>query len=234
MMSNNVNFHTFETQADLIDELSQSIARQLQGAIDKNGKASLLVSGGRTPQPLFETLRQMDLAWEKVSIGLCDERWVPSSHEDSNEKLVKTYLLQAHAGKAAFVGMYHDDMPVDEAEKACTEKIKETLFPFDVVILGMGNDAHTASLFPKNVKLKKAFDIDSQELCVAMKPKNAPHMRMSLTRSAILSAKHLYLHFEGKEKLGVYQEALEGDDMYAMPIRSILHQNITEVEVYYR
>jgi 6-phosphogluconolactonase len=228
------HLHAFTGQDELIEALSQRIAGQLRQAIDKKGKASLIVSGGSTPKPLFEKLRRMEIAWDKVTIGLCDERWVAPSHDDSNEQFVKRHLLRERASKATFVGMYNDAMAADEAEEACSEKIRKELFPFDVLILGMGNDAHTASLFPENEKLQSAFDLESKALCIAIEPKSAPHMRMSLTLAAILSAKHLYLHFEGREKQAVYQEAVEGEDRYKMPIRSILHQNITDVEVYFR
>jgi len=227
------NVHAFSVQDDLIAALSQSITEQLQKAIEEKGKASLLVSGGSTPKPLFEKLREISLDWEKVSIGLCDERWLSSTHEESNENLVKTHLLQAKASKATFVGMYKKETDMQAAEMLCEKKMKESLFPFDVLILGMGSDAHTASLFPENIKLEKAFDLDNEALCIAIKPETAPYMRMSLTRQAILSAAHIYLHFEGKEKLAVYEEAIAGEDMYKMPIRSVLNQEFKDVEVYY-
>lgn len=225
--------HAFSGQDDLIVALSQSITKHLQEAIDEKGKASLLVSGGSTPKPLFKKLREASLAWEKISVGLCDERWIPASDENSNENLVKKYLLQGNASTATFIGMYTEKLDVKTAEKWCTKKMKEALFPFDVLILGMGNDAHTASLFPDNAKLEKALDLNNEDLCIVIEPATAPYMRMSLTRSAILSAKHIYLHFEGSEKCAVYQEVIEGDDMYKMPIRSVLNQDIKNVEVYY-
>lgn len=228
------HLHAFEDQDALTEALSRRIAGQLQEAIGQKAKASLIVSGGSTPKPLFEKLRKMEIDWEKVSVGLCDERWVDPSQEASNEQFVKRYLLRERASSATFVGMYNDKMAAEEAEHACSEKIRKALYPFDVLILGMGNDAHTASLFPENPKLEKAFDPDNRALCIAIEPENAPHMRMSLTLAAILSARHLYLHFEGKEKQAVYQEAVAGEDIYKMPIRSVLHQNITDVEVYFR
>lgn len=232
MMNSRVHTHSFASQSELIARLSESIAKDLQEVIEKNGKASLIVSGGSTPKGLFERLSRSEIEWEKVTVGLCDERWVPSSHEQSNEKLVRTHLLRERAAKARFVGLYREKMSAEEAEEACSQSIKEKLWPFDILVLGMGNDAHTASLFPENEKLQKAFDLEREELCIAIKPDNAPHMRMSLTRRAILGAKHLYLHFEGKQKLDVFEEAMQGEDMYTMPIRSILHQETTDVEVY--
>jgi 6-phosphogluconolactonase len=226
--------HAFSEQGSLIEALSQSILENLQKAIEEKGKASLLVSGGSTPKPLFEKLRKAVLDWDKVTVGLCDERWVDVSKEESNEHFVKKYLLQEEAAKAHFVGMYCEDTDIYTAQKLCTKKMKEILFPFDVLILGMGTDAHTASLFPENIKLEEAFDLKNQNFCIAIEPTSAPYTRMSLTRWAILGAKHIYIHFEGEEKIAVYEEAIAGEDMYMMPIRSILNQDIKEIEVFYR
>jgi 6-phosphogluconolactonase len=163
-------------------------------------------------------------------VGLCDERWVSPLHKDSNEKLVRDTLLQGNASGATFIGMY-DEKAMNTS--TCSEKIKAKLYPFDVLILGMGSDGHTASLFPHNEKLEEGFDLNSDELCIAIKPETAPHNRMSLTLKAILSAKNLYLHIEGSEKLDVYEKALRGKDSFDMPIRAVLHQNIKDLEVYY-
>ena len=225
--------HAFSEQEALIDALSQSILENLQKAIEEKGKASLLVSGGSTPKPLFEKLRKAVLDWDKVTVSLCDERWVDVSKEESNEHFVKKYLLQEEAAKAHFVGMYCEDTDIYTAQKLCTKKMKEMLFPFDVLILGMGTDAHTASLFPENIKLEEAFDLKNQNFCIAIEPTTAPYIRMSLTRWAILGAKHIYIHFEGEEKLAVYGDAITGDDMYKMPIRSVLNEDTKDIEVYY-
>ncbi len=233
MMNTNVHLHTFEANTALVETLAQKIALNLQDAIAARGHATLIVSGGSTPKPLFKELRKIKLPWEKVTVGLCDERWVDPAHQDSNEQFVKTFLLQDEAAKATFSGMYIGGVEAKEAEALCSAKVTAELSPFDVLILGMGSDAHTASLFPENPKLEKGFDLDTQELCIAIDPHNAPHMRMSLTRRAILDATNLYLHFEGKEKLEVYEKAMAGEDMYSMPIRSILKQKKKDVEVYY-
>ncbi len=224
----------FTSQQELLDALSKAIVKDLYEAIALKGKASLLVSGGSTPKPLFERLREIDLPWEKVTVGLCDERWVPADHPDSNERFVKETLLLSHAAKATFVGMYINGLTALKAEKPCDQLLQEKLYPFDVIILGMGSDGHTASLFPENERLEEAFDLDNTALCIAIEPATAPHTRMSLTRAAILRAHHLYLHFEGEEKRAVYRAALEGDAMSMLPIRSVLQQERTDIKVYYR
>ncbi len=225
--------HKFDKREELVEELSSRIESQLKEAILTKGKASLIVSGGSTPKPLFERLRRAPIEWDKVTIGLCDERWVPSSHEDSNESFVKRFLLQDKASKAKFAGMYVEGINADEAEGLCSKKLKDSLWPFDVMILGMGTDAHTASLFPNNERLSEAFDENRENICISIKPKTAPHTRMSLSLGAILSSRHLYLHFEGKDKLALYEAAVGGDDRYIMPIRSVLNQNNNDIEVYF-
>lgn len=228
------NVHIFSEQEVLIEALSQSIVTNLQKAIDEKGNASLLVSGGSTPKPLFEKLSKIPFKWEKVTIGLCDERWVDPSREESNEHFVKTYLLKDEAATANFTGMYEEGVDIYTAQKHCSQKMQEMVAPFDVLILGMGSDAHTASLFPQNSMLEEAFDLKNPSFCIAIEPSTAPFLRMSLTLKAILSAKHIYLHFEGEEKVAVYKEAIAGEDCYTMPIRSVLNQKLKEVEVFYR
>jgi len=229
--NNNENF--FSEQKELIESLSLKIITNLQNAILQKGNASLIVSGGSTPKPLFEELSSFDIPWEKVKIALVDERWIPSSSDDSNEKLVKNTLLQNFAKKAQFIPMYQEDITIEDSQKTCSDIYQNELFPFDVIVLGMGADGHTASIFPNNIKLEEAFETN-ESLCVFMTPSNAPYDRMSLTKNAILSANNIYLHFEGEQKQEVYKQVLEGIDKKQMPIASILNQDKKIIEVYYK
>jgi 6-phosphogluconolactonase len=227
------NLHPFENDDLLAVHLAGAIVKNLSDAIAHKGSASLIVSGGSTPKKLFEHLSKSDLLWEKITIGLCDERWVKPTHTDSNEKLVKETLMVNNASKATFVGMVIEGMDTVSAQAACSERIKASLWPFDVVVLGMGEDAHTASLFPNTPQLPEAYNLSRDILCIAIEPPSyASHPRMSLTLKALLSAAHLYLHFQGEGKQKVYDEAMSGEDANAMPIRSILKQTTKEVEVY--
>jgi len=226
-------FYSFETKDSLVSELSERIAYYLKKSIKENNKASLLVSGGNTPKPLFKALSNIDIEWKKITIALVDERWVDSNNKDSNELLVKTNLLQNFASKANFVGMYFDENNEIKAQEICSKTYKDKVYPFDVIILGMGSDAHTASLFPNNEKLDEAFDMQNENLCISILPTTAPHRRMSLTLKAILSAKTIILHIEGEEKLKVYKEAISLNDKYKMPIASVLNQDMKDIEVYH-
>ena len=231
-MKNN-NEHFFLEQKELIDTLSSKIIDNLQEAIQNKGSASLLVSGGSTPKPLFEKLSSFDIPWDKVKIALCDERWIDKNHKDSNEKLVRDSLLVNFAAKAQFISMYQEYLDIEDAQDVCSDIYEKELFPFDVLILGMGNDGHTASLFPNNIKLKEALET-TKGFCICMKPDTAPYERMSLTKTAILSATNIYLHFEGVEKQNVYKKVLEGASSNDMPVAAILNQDKKKIEVYYK
>lgn len=225
------SFQQFTNKEALLEELSREIITNLKEAITIKGHASFLVSGGSTPKKLFEQLSHIDMPWHKVTIGLVDDRWLNENHEDSNAKLVKDYLLQNYAKEAKFMALYEEDSDVYEAQDSCNSKM-QVLYPFDVVVLGMGTDGHTASLFPHNEVLKEALDVTTSKVCIAVKPTTAPYERMSLTAKAILDAEHIYLHIEGEEKLAVYSQAIEGEDIYAMPVRAILASPKKTVEVY--
>lgn len=230
---NNVNIHQYEIQSELIQALGDAIIHNLSSAITERGYAVMMVSGGSTPKPLFHYLRQKSIPWEKVRVGLCDERWVNKDHSDSNENLVRHHLLQEHAAKAEFIGLYFDKISIEESESVCSERVKKLLSPMDVVILGMGDDGHTASLFPHNTKLEEGFDLSNTSFCVSMIPMSAPHPRMSLTLSALVHSEHLYLHFEGEKKRQVFERALNSSNPFEIPISAVLQQEKKTIEVYY-
>lgn len=224
---------SFDSQESLIENFSQEIIEKLELAIKERDNAILLVSGGSTPKYLFNKLSNIDFPWEKVKIGLVDERWIPENNNDSNAKLVKKLLLKNKASKASFVSLYQPNKEAKKAEDFCSELVKQEYFPCDVIILGMGNDAHTASLFPHKEELKYGLDIAYGNYCISMMPNDANHMRMSLTLSAILKAKNIYLHIEGKNKKYIYNKAIVESNYKKSPISAVLRNNIKKVKVYY-
>lgn len=213
----------------LIEDLAAYIVKDLRQAIDKKGHASIAVSGGKTPIPLFKLLSQQDLDWHNVFITLVDDRWVDDTDDASNEKLVLTYLLQNKAKFANFVGLKNScDNPFDGAE--ITDKILNKIpMPLDVLILGMGEDGHTASLFPGAANLRAGLDMKSGRKVVGMTPLTAPLDRITLTLPTILDSQNIYLHLVGESKMQVLQQAEKGDDINQMPIRAILQQNKVNV-----
>lgn len=233
MKSNAPPFRLFDTPQTLHKALAQAVASDLNAAIAAKGFATLMLSGGNTPRPFLQRLRDESVEWSSVRIGLVDERWVLSDDDASNERMVREALLQGAASEATFSGMFMEGVEAEAACEVVGKKIASELMPFDVVVLGMGTDGHTASLFADHPKLKTGLDPESREVCIAMEPETAPHTRMSLTLFAILGAKNCYLHIEGAHKLAVYNEALDGTDESAMPIRALLHRNDFPLQVFY-
>lgn len=219
-----INLHTFPDRESLITELTDQIAEILRSGVDCNGRASLAVSGGRTPVLLFTALSHVDIPWQNIDITLVDERWVEPTEDDSNEKLVRSYLLQNRGAEAKFTGMKNSAATAGEGEKECELRMQSISRPFDVLVLGMGNDGHTASLFPGAEKLAQATDMNSGKSCIAISPLTAPHERMTLTLPEILGSKNIFLHITGQDKKDVLDKALGRGVAEEMPIRFILQQ----------
>lgn len=226
-------FKSFDNKEALEAQLAERIANQLQEAVDIRGKASLIVSGGSTPLKLFELLSKKAIDWSDVFITLADERWVTPEHSDSNERLVRNHLLKNRAASAKFRGLKNMYSSPEEGCDMTIEQLSSFPKPFDVVVLGMGNDGHTCSWFPCAAKAELENALTTDDLCVAVKPGNAPHSRISLSKSAILASRQIYLHIVGEQKLDVYRQALANDNSYEMPIRAVLGQHKTPVDVYW-
>jgi 6-phosphogluconolactonase len=225
--------HRFETGEQLAGLLAQSIAADLRAAITTRGKASLVVSGGRTPAQMFAALARQDLAWDKVWITLTDERWVDAHHADSNEAMLRRTLLQHHAAAAQFVPLKNAAATAVAGEAECEKKLTAVPRPFDVVVLGMGDDGHFASLFPQAQQLSRGLDHANKNRCIAVDPVTAPHARMSLTLAALLDSRRIVLQLSGANKWKVYQQAQLAGEVKDLPIRAVLNQTKTAIEVYW-
>jgi len=223
----------FSTPQALAEALAGRIAAELSRAIEARGKASLVVSGGRTPLALFEQLRQQPLPWSAVWITLADERWVPPDSPDSNEGLVRQGLLQGPASEAHFVGLWNPAPTPEAGQAACAKALEALPRPFEVVVLGMGDDGHTASLFPKAPQLAAALDLEGQALCLPIDPVTAPHPRMTLTLPALLASRWIVLHLVGETKWQVYQQASTPGPVNELPVRAVLQQTKVPIDVYW-
>ncbi len=219
------------TQADLTLALADFIEAELNEAVAARGQASLVVSGGSTPRPLFETLAQRPLPWRKITVTLADERWVDTSSKDSNEAMLRATLLQGYAEEARFIPLKNNADTAISGQVVCEKLLRRFAQPFDLIILGMGNDGHTASLFPGTSG--SALDPDTPDMCVAIQPLDAPHERMSLTASALLHSRKIVLHIVGQTKWQVFQNAKKSGPTDELPVRIILHQHQAPVKVYW-
>ncbi len=228
-----VQFNAFPDREAVAAKLADKIGKRLMAGIDRNGRASLAVSGGTTPKTLFETLSAMELSWPHVVITLVDERWVAPTDQDSNERLVRDHLLKDKAAAATFIGLKNEAASASAGEDECERRLKDVPRPIDVLILGMGADGHTASLFPGAQKLARAVDMNATRSCMGIAPRDAPHERMTLTLPAILDAAQIFLHLAGPDKKDVLAQAQADGPPEKMPIRYILRQQTTPVAIYW-
>lgn len=223
----------YETRDAAATALAEHVARLLTAALDIRGTASLVVSGGNTPIPFFHALRRQELAWEKVTITLADERWVAPDHDASNEGLVRAHLLQDNAAAATFVPLVNEaDDPIS-GEAATNAAIDAMPRPFDVVVLGSGGDGHTASLFPGAAELPLALDDSDPALVRGIYGSKEPRARITLTRRALLDSEWIGIHVTGDDKWQALSQADESGDEQAMPVSVILHQSEVPVDVYW-
>ncbi len=229
------SFLGFNRADDLHAALAGEIAARLTTGVVQRGSASLVVSGGTTPGALYDVLATRDTLWADVAVTLSDERWTDPNSERSNEHLARTRLLVGKAAAARLVPMKTPQARARDAEAEVGAAIAAMKRPFDVVLLGMGTDGHTASLIPGSDGLAQALDRADPALVRAVHPPNLTAMgeRMTLTLRAILDAHWIVLFIRGEDKLKAYKQALAGDDILAAPVRAVLQQSDVPVSVYW-
>jgi len=223
----------FPTATALVDTLAADLVVQLRDSLADHAAASLVVPGGRTPTPLFQRLARADLPWHRITIALGDERWVEPTEAASNERLVRSELLQARAAAARFVGLKNAAASPAAGATASFQGLAGVPRPFSSVVLGMGEDGHFASLFPGAEGLAAALDPTAPPACVAMTAPTAPAERMSLNLAALLEARRIVLLLTGATKWRVYERAREAGSTLELPVRALLTQRSVPVTVYF-
>lgn len=220
---------SYATPQAQAEGLANAVAAALRQAIAARGRATLVVSGGRSPVAFFEALAQQPLPWQQVLVSLADERWVPVNHASSNEALVRRYLLRGPAAQARFLGLYQVASNLQQAAELADQALAE-LPPIDVLVLGMGDDGHTASLFPDSPNLALALQADCPHRVLPMQAPSAPAQRLSLTLPVLAGARLPLLALQGSAKLATLRAALADADVASMPIRALLH---SPLEIYW-
>jgi 6-phosphogluconolactonase len=215
----------------LSHELAMQIAANLNEALGARGLASLVVSGGRSPVRLFEILRTQPLDWGRVSLALADERWVRPEDAASNERLVRDVLLKDQAASARFHGLKNGAPTPDLGAVSAWETFARVPRPFDAMILGMGDDGHTASLFPGSPNLPSALNASAAAGCVGMRSPVPPHPRLSLNLTALLDSRRIVVLITGESKLRTLTAACAPGPVEDMPVRAVLRQTRTPVDV---
>ena len=199
--------------------LAETVADCLRAGIADRGNAYLVVSGGSTPANLFAKLARAPLDWSRVLVTLADERWVATDHEDSNERLVRETLLTEQAKAAAFLSLVQISNDASRNLSQVSERLA-ALPEFDVVLLGMGEDAHTASLFPCAPELERG--LTTAQSILITHPKNAPYERISLSKQRLLRTRCGIIHIVGDKKKAVFEAASAVGDETTNPINAFL------------
>ena len=212
-MTQGQSFKIFETKAALQAAAAEWIAKALQDAIARRGSAVFMGSGGRTPGPVYEHLSQADLDWASVQIGLCDERWVDTDHPSSNGAMIERPFLQNKARAADYIPMKTPAIDPFAAAQDLNELYLDASLT-DVMLLGMGPDAHTLSWFTGARGYEAAIDPDATSVVTAIEAIESdvtgPNLqRMTLTQPCVAYARNVLLIITGADKRAVFETAAD-------------------------
>lgn len=215
----------FDDKDALVLAATEFLSTTLNDALDARGRASLMLSGGSSPEPIYRALAKEPLAWKGVGISLVDERWVPSGHSASNADFIKSCLTDSPAAGAHFIPLYNGHATAEEGLEAATQALASLAQPFDVCVLGMGLDGHTASWFPNSKGLEAALDENNSDILGAVDATGCGGAgsnpeRITLTLSAVKAARSSLLLLSSPEKTKVYLEALRKSE-YEAPVKSL-------------
>ena len=218
-------YDSFSSRDIMVQSASRQIAQAITAAIAERGQASLMLSGGSSPRLVYEALSEMDLPWDKVTIGLVDDRWIERGKAGSNETFLDEALLKNAAKAASFIGLKTDDVnPAAGAERS-EKNLSYIPRPFDICVMGMGLDGHTASWFPESKGLKEALNIDNVKTVMAMDARGCPGAgdhpeRITLTLSAVMASKQIILLIPGAGKADVFK-ASANKSVYDAPVKAL-------------
>ncbi len=216
----------FGSPALLDEALAGHLARRLATDVRERGQASLAVSGGSTPTHLFQRLSRCELDWTRVWLTLVDERCVATDSPESNERLLRQHLLQNRAAAARFIGMAESGA---KGLEVLAGNIAQIPRPFSAVVLGMGEDGHTASWFPQAADLATLLNPANAAEVALTDPVTAPHRRLTLTLAAALNSREIIIHITGEAKRTVLERACAN----GYPVAAVLEQGTTPTSIWW-
>lgn len=207
-----VNQPVIHDRGDIVAKAAHAIEAALQQALQTRGSACLMVSGGSSPKPLYQRLSHAQLDWSKIYVSLVDERWVDPGQAGSNEDFIRENLIQNQASQANFFGLKTPHASVVDGLETAEARFKAVNYPFDVCVMGMGSDAHTASWFPNAHGLVDALSLQNETRLTFVDATGAPVAgdhphRITLTRTAVLNSHLIILFIPGEVKRGVFDSA---------------------------
>lgn len=214
-----MNIEEYADREMLAIDLANILAGELKSALLALETVSFAVPGGTTPAPVFDVLCAADIDWARVHVLPTDERWVPQDHPRSNGRLITEHLLSGRATAARFLPLYAP-APRPEDVLAELEAMIAPELPISVLLLGMGTDMHTASLFPGAEGIETALDPEAPILA-AIRPETEPEARVSLTAPVLDGALSKHLVILGHDKRAALERARELPPEMA-PIAAVL------------
>lgn len=210
---------------------AEHIAAALKNRLEREAGASIVVSGGTTPVHCFRRLSETALDWTSVNVLLSDERWVEPTDADSNERLVRTELLQNKATQARLIPVFEPGATPGERCDALDHVYRALPRPLACTLLGMGADGHFASLFPDAASLHEGLDPDGERAYIPVSTTASPHPRISMTFPALCDSDGIVLLFFGSEKREVFERASASES--SLPVSRLLGQSSVPVHVFW-
>ncbi|MDB9838504.1 6-phosphogluconolactonase [bacterium] len=217
-----MEFKEYADSEMMMIDLADTLASELKNALLSHDRVSLAVPGGTTPGPIFDSLCAVDLGWDRVNVMLTDERWVPEASDRSNTKLIRERLLVEKASAATYVPLYADAQTPEDKLPALAAHIAPML-PINVMLLGMGADMHTASIFPEADQLELA--LNGKDVLVAMRAPGAPEPRITLSANVLKGAMSRHIVIIGDEKRAALEKARHLTPKEA-PIAAVLNDAV--------
>ena len=201
MEQHQVVIYQYNNPEELIHEMVTELTQRIKDILSQKHQFDIALSGGKSPLPLFHKLSQApDISWEKGIVHLIDERWVPKTSDDSNEKLISSEFIAKTQPAPRFKGLYNPSLDC----RSAMEKLSACPPELDIGVLGMGLDGHTASIFPDSEEFSHLLETSQHYSCCH--PQNAPHQRATTTLKGLTEIKHLYLYIPGKDKMEKFRD----------------------------
>jgi len=215
-----MNLIEYPDREMMMIDLADILAADLMSTLMHEDQALLVVPGGTTPGPIFDVLCAVDLDWARISVMLSDERWVPEGSPRSNTRLLRERLLIERAAAAQYLPLYDDAREPEEKLSKLAARLTPRL-PISVLLLGMGADMHTASLFPGADRLAEALASDAPAL-MAMRAPGAKEPRVTLSAPVLDGALSKHIVITGPQKRAALEQARRLNDPLVAPVCAVL------------
>lgn len=217
----------FDTKTQLEIALVSKLTELIQSAIVKHGEARVLLSGGSSPKAIYAQLSMATLDWTSVTFGLVDERFVDVQDTNNNERMIRSTLCQNEAKSAELVGMVFDPSNIQKNLELTRDKYAIFEERIDLCLLGMGDDGHTASLFPGDEQSEQLLNSNEIGVFNTISP-NYPFNRITCSKEMLAKSENTLLLIAGEKK----KEVLENAKHTALPISYVLKE-FNNLAVYY-